>query len=193
MAPNLSVPLFHLVDVVFQLQDGGWIRRQAFWVAKQILQLGMGDTFDDWLVDKIQLLRKGRIIAFAVKRIEQILWPDGIFMTKHPKRNSPPPPPGAQSNGMGNYLSDEQRIEAAHRANFVRELIIDKAPSPLVSLVGRKDYERCAHDIYFFLQSPVCLKQLAFELLELLVLSSFPELDGTVRKWHEDKEQFCAQ
>jgi sorting nexin-13 len=45
-------------------------------------------------------------------------------MTKHPKRNSPPPPPGAQSNGMGNYLSDEQRIEAAHRANFVRELII---------------------------------------------------------------------
>jgi sorting nexin-13 len=107
MAPNLSVPLFHLVDVVFQLQDGGWIRqinshpllwffnilhllfivssyrfnsecliifyrRQAFWVAKQILQLGMGDTFDDWLVEKIQLLRKGRIVAFAVKRVEQV-------------------------------------------------------------------------------------------------------------------------
>lgn len=32
----------------------------------------MGDTFDDWLVDKIQLLRKGRIIAFAVKRVEQV-------------------------------------------------------------------------------------------------------------------------
>ncbi|OEL19894.1 hypothetical protein BAE44_0019087 [Dichanthelium oligosanthes] len=191
MAPNLSVPLFHLVDVVFQLQDGGWIRRQAFWVAKQILQLGMGDTFDDWLVDKIQLLRKGRIIAFVVKRVEQILWPDGIFMTKHPKRKTSPPP-GPQNNGMANYLSDEQRLEAAHRANFVRELIIDKAPSPLVSLVGRKDYERCAQDIYFFLQSPVCLKQLAFELLELLVLAAFPELDGTVRKWHEDKQLFCA-
>jgi hypothetical protein len=47
-------------------------RRQAFWVAKQILQLGMGDTFDDWLVEKIQLLRKGRIVAFAVKRVEQV-------------------------------------------------------------------------------------------------------------------------
>ncbi|KAG2617228.1 hypothetical protein PVAP13_3NG179279 [Panicum virgatum] len=192
VAPNLSVPLFHLVDVVFQLQDGGWIRRQAFWVAKQLLQLGMGDTFDDWLVDKIQLLRKGRIIAFAVKRVEQILWPDGIFMTKHPKRKTSPPPPGTQNNGMGNYLSDEQRLEAAHRANFVCELIIDKAPSPLVSLVGRKDYEKCAQDIYFFLQSPVCLKQLAFELLELLVLAAFPELDGTVKKWHADKQQFRA-
>ncbi|WVZ99728.1 hypothetical protein U9M48_044989 [Paspalum notatum var. saurae] len=189
MAPNLSVPLFHLVDVVFQLQDGGWIRRQAFWVAKQILQLGMGDTFDDWLVDKIKLLRKGRVIAFAVKRVEQILWPDGIFMTKHPNRKTSPP---AQNNGMANYLSDEQRLEAARRADFVRELIIDKAPSPLVSLVGRKDYERCAQDIYFFLQSPVCLKQLAFELLELLVLAAFPELDGTVRKWHEDRQQFHA-
>ncbi|KAL6848737.1 hypothetical protein ACP4OV_021320 [Aristida adscensionis] len=191
MAPNLSVPLFHLVDVVFQLQDGGWIRRQAFWVAKQLLQLGMGDTFDDWLVEKIQLLRKGRIIAFAVKRVEEILWPDGIFLTKHPKRKAAPPP-SAQNNGTANYLSDEQRLEAAHRAAFVRELIIDKAPSALVSLVGRKEYERCAQDVYFFLQSPVCLKQLAFELLELLVLAAFPELDSTVRKWHEDKEQLSA-
>lgn len=45
-------------------------------------------------------------------------------MTKHPKRKTSPPPPGALNNGTGNYLSDEQRIEAAHRANFVRELII---------------------------------------------------------------------
>lgn len=45
-------------------------------------------------------------------------------MTKHPKRKTPSPSPGAQNNGMGNYLSIEERIEAAHRANFVRELII---------------------------------------------------------------------
>jgi len=36
------------------------------------------------------------------------------------------------------------------------------------------------------------LKQLALELLELLVLAAFPELDDTVRKWHEDKQQFRA-
>ncbi|XP_044984477.1 uncharacterized protein LOC123451968 isoform X1 [Hordeum vulgare subsp. vulgare] len=192
MAPNLSAPIFHLVDVVFQLQDGGWIRRQAFWVAKQILQLGMGDTFDDWLVEKIQLLRKGRIIAFAVKRVEQILWPDGIFMTKHPNRKPAAPSPSSQNDSKTNYLIEEQRLEDAHRADFVRELIIDKAPSALVSLVGRKEYERCAQDMYFFLQSPVCLKQLAFELVELLVLAAFPELDGTVRKWHEDKHEFSA-
>ncbi|TKY64489.1 Sorting nexin-16 [Spatholobus suberectus] len=81
--PNLSVPILDLVDVIFQVQDGGWIRRKAFWVAKQVLQLGMGDAFDDWLIEKIQLLRKGSVIASGVKRVEQILWPDGIFITKH--------------------------------------------------------------------------------------------------------------
>ncbi|KAG1367756.1 Sorting nexin-13 [Cocos nucifera] len=95
--PNLSVPILNLVDVIFQLQGGGWIR----------------------------------------------------------------------------YVQ-----------------LYEKAPVALVSIVGRKEYERCAQDIYFFLQSSVCLKQLAFDLLELLLLCAFPELDDVVRQCHEEKEQF---
>lgn len=191
--PNLSAPILNLVDVIFQLQDGGWIRRQVFWVAKQLLQLGMGDAFDDWLIEKIQLLRRGTVIASAINRVEQILWPDGIFITKHPKRKArtPVPSPGSQKDsGKEKLFSSEQQLEAARRAKFVHELIIEKAPVALVSLVGRKEYEYCAQDIYFFLQSSVCLKQLAFGLLELLLLSAFPELDGTIKQCHEEKEQF---
>nr|XP_010924750.1 uncharacterized protein LOC105047506 isoform X2 [Elaeis guineensis] len=154
--PNLSVPILNLVDVIFQLQDGGWIRRQAFWVAKQLLQLGMGDAFDDWLIEKIQLLRKGTVIASAINRVEQILWPDGIFITKHPKRKLPTPvsSPGSQKDSIKeNLFTSEQQLEAARRAKFVHELIIEKAPVALVSIVGRKEYERCAQDIYFFLQA----------------------------------------
>jgi hypothetical protein len=32
----------------------------------------MGDAFDDWLIDKIQLLRKGPVIASGIQRIEQV-------------------------------------------------------------------------------------------------------------------------
>ncbi|XP_020573351.1 uncharacterized protein LOC110019841 isoform X2 [Phalaenopsis equestris] len=189
--PNLSVPILDLIDVIFQLKDGGWIRRKAFWVAKQLLQLGMGDAFDDWLIDKIQQLRKGSVVANAIRRIEQILWPDGIFITKHPNRKPPTPvsSPGNISSRHNSPVSDQQ-LEDARRAKFVYELIIDKAPAPLVGLVGRKEYEHCAQDIYFFLQSVVCLKQLTVELLELLLLSAFPELEEVIRQCHEEKDQF---
>lgn len=49
-------------------------RRKAFWVAKQVLQLGMGDAFDDWLIEKIQRLRRGSMVASGVRRLEQVIW-----------------------------------------------------------------------------------------------------------------------
>ncbi|KAM1412636.1 hypothetical protein ACFXTO_025341 [Malus domestica] len=196
--PNLSAPILDLVDVIFQLQDGGWIRRKAFWVAKQILQLGMGDAFDDWLIEKIQLLRKGLVVASGIKRVEQILWPDGIFITKHPKRKPPPPTNLSQNSPQGQKpsaissprLDERQQQEADRRAKFVYELMIDHAPAAIVGLVGSKEYDKCAKDLYYFLQSSVCLKQLGFDLLELLLLSTFPEMDYVFKQLHEEKYRF---
>lgn len=48
-------------------------RRKAFWVAKQVLQLGMGDAFDDWLIEKIQILRRGSVVASGINRLEQVI------------------------------------------------------------------------------------------------------------------------
>ncbi|KAF8086906.1 hypothetical protein N665_0609s0036 [Sinapis alba] len=178
--PKLTLPLLDLVDVVFQLQEGGWIRRKAFWVAKQILQLGMGDALDDWVLEKIRLLRRGTVVASGVQRVEQILWPDGIFITKHPKRQQ------QQSSSS----EEQQQQEAERRAKFVRELMIEKAPATIVSLVGQKEYEQCAEDLYFFLQSSVCLKLLAYDLLELLLTSAFPEMEQAFKQLQDEKHLF---
>ncbi|CAI9773610.1 unnamed protein product [Fraxinus pennsylvanica] len=202
--PNLSVPIFDLVDVIFQLQDGGWIRRKAFWVVKQILQLGMGDAFDDWLIEKIQILRRGSVVALGIRRLEQILWPDGIFLTKHPKRQQPTcaspsdnsprvqcsTPFSSPETDDIHELEEMQQKEAERRAKLVYELMINKAPAAIVGLVGCREYEKCAKDLYCFIQSSVCMKQLAFYLLELLLLSAFPELDSAFKQLHEDKEKF---
>ncbi|XP_052192641.1 uncharacterized protein LOC127801478 [Diospyros lotus] len=166
--PSLSVPILDLVDVVFQLQDGGWIRRKAFWVAKQVLQLGMGDAFDDWLIEKIQLLRRGTVVASGIRRIEQILWPDGIFITKHPRRQRPTASgntPLRSTDGQPpisvyspkkiedvHQWEEQQLKEAERRAKFVYDLMIDNAPAAIVSLFGRKEYEQCAKDLYYFIQ-----------------------------------------
>ncbi|KAK6124988.1 hypothetical protein DH2020_041262 [Rehmannia glutinosa] len=202
--PNLSVPILDLVDVILQLKDGGWIRRKAFWVAKQVLQLGMGDAFDDWLIEKIQLLRRGSVVASGIRRLEQILWPDGIFITKHPRRQRPPPDSPSHDSTEDQpstpYSSPKiedvlkweemQKNEAERRAKLVYEVMIDKAPAAIVGLVGRKEYEQCAKDLYYFIQSSVFMKQIAFDLLELLLLSAFPELDHVFRELDQDKEKF---
>lgn len=132
----------------------------------------------------------------------QILWPDGIFITKHPRQQCPPSssspskaspcsPPSPET--CSPRLSDEQQqLEAERRAKFVYELMIgnfvchecflliiciytrscvikmknfnlkkvnelefldtDNAPAAIVGLVGRKEYEQSAKDLYFFIQ-----------------------------------------
>ncbi|PQM35189.1 uncharacterized protein Pyn_22650 [Prunus yedoensis var. nudiflora] len=182
--PNLSVPILDLVDVIFQLQDGGWIRRKAFWVAKQILQLGMGDAFDDWLIEKIQLLRKGRVVASGIKRVEQILWPDGIFIPSIQSEDHHPP--------------TKRKITWAETYTIITRLMSSRnrrqidvqTPAAIVGLVGSREYDKCAKDLYYFLQSSVCLKQLAYDLLELLLMSAFPELDYVFKQLHEEKHRF---
>ena len=42
----------------------------------------------------------------------------------------------------------------------------------------------------FPVQSSVCLKMLAFDLLELLVLSAFPELDDIFKQLFEERQKF---
>ncbi|KAK6153655.1 hypothetical protein DH2020_013294 [Rehmannia glutinosa] len=175
---------------------------KSFWVAKQVLQLGMGDAFDDWLIEKIQLLRQGSVVASGIGKLEQILWPDGIFITKHPRRQKPPASPSQNSRGdqsptphSSRKIDDDHKLEemqlkeAERRAKLVYEIMIDKAPAAIVGLVGHKEYEQCAMDLYYFIQSSVCMKQLAFDLLELLLLSAFPELYNVFRQL-EEKEKF---
>ena len=45
---------------------GVFCRRQVLWIAKQILQLGMGDAFDDWLIARIQWLRREEVVASGI-------------------------------------------------------------------------------------------------------------------------------
>ncbi|KAL6494750.1 hypothetical protein OROGR_031550 [Orobanche gracilis] len=190
--PNLSVPVLNLVDNVFQLKRRGWLRRQVFWISKQILQLVMEDAIDDWLFRQIQWLRRGDVIAQGIRWVQDILWPDGTFFLRLRAQNqtndcegsqqSTRQPGGTVATRPGSF---EQQLEAARRASDVKKMIFNGAPTTLVSLIGQKQYRRCARDIYYFLQSTVCLKQLGYGILELVLISIFPELHDLVKDIHE--------
>ncbi|KAL0384155.1 UNVERIFIED_CONTAM: hypothetical protein Sradi_2809800 [Sesamum radiatum] len=163
--PNLSVPVLNLVDNVFQLKKRGWLRRQVFWISKQILQLIMEDAIDDWLLRQIQWLRREDVIAQGIRWVQDVLWPGGTFFLRLRAQAQPNDceatrgsqqttrqPSGMRSSQPGSF---EQQLEAARRANDVKKMIFkiyyssylaDGAPTTLVSLIGHKQYRRCARD-----------------------------------------------
>ncbi|XP_074285846.1 uncharacterized protein LOC141611245 isoform X2 [Silene latifolia] len=191
--PNVSVPVLNLVDKVFQLSRRGWIRRQVFWISKQILHIVMEDAVDDWLIGQINWLRREDVVAEGIHLVKDILWPDGKFFLKleitsggldEMEKCFQATPRGARSKSSQSG-SFEMEFEAIRRANYVKKMIFNGAPAPLVSLVGKKQYKRCARDLYFFLQSSVCLKQVAYAILESLLVSVFPELKDLISDIHQ--------
>jgi len=65
----------------------------------------------------------------------QILWPDGIFITKHPKRQRPSGSGSHQDSQRADQVSspkqddfqefvEQQKREAERRAKFVYELMV---------------------------------------------------------------------
>ncbi|KAI4295607.1 hypothetical protein L6164_035633 [Bauhinia variegata] len=198
--PNVSVPILNLVDKIFQLKKRGWLRRQVFWISKQILQLVMEDAIDDFLLRHIHWLRKEGTIAQGIRWLQDVLWPGGTFFLKvgtpqvviggggidqnHFQKVNEHGGSKISKSGSGSF---EQQLEAARRASDVKKMLFDGAPTTLVSLVGQKQYRRCARDIYYFSQSNICVKQLGYAILELLLISIFPEMRDLVVIVHQSR------
>jgi len=101
-----------------------------------------------------------------------------------------------QSSGTGSgkksgASSFEFHLEASRNASEVKKLLLDGTPSTLVSIIGYKQYRRSARDMYYFLQSNVCVKQLSYAMLEQVIVTIFPELRQLIDDIHEKgrKEQ----
>uniref|UniRef100_A0ACD6A1D6 Uncharacterized protein n=1 Tax=Avena sativa TaxID=4498 RepID=A0ACD6A1D6_AVESA len=201
MPTNVSEPLLNLVDKVFQLKRRGWIRKQVLWISKQILQLVMEDAIDDWIIRQINWLRRDEVIIQGIRWIQDTLWPNGVFFTKLDglpgnagASQSDKHQSGSADEATGNRKSSstfELQLEASRNASEVKKLLLGGTPPTLVSIIGYKQYQRSARDIYYFLQSTVCVKQLTFAMIEQVLVSIFPELHKLIEDIHEKgrKEQ----
>ncbi|CAN6459996.1 unnamed protein product [Victoria cruziana] len=146
----------------------------------------MEDAIDDWLLRQIQWLRREDVIAQGIKWLQDVLWPEGTFFVKVGiGEDKDTGTTGGFRVGNSSPVSFEMQREAARRASDVKKMILGGAPYTLVNLIGQKQYQRCAKDIYFFLQSTTCLKQLAYSILELLLVSIFPELKDVILDIHK--------
>ncbi|TKY59137.1 Sorting nexin-16 [Spatholobus suberectus] len=132
--PNVSVPILNLVDKIFQLKKRGWIRRQVYWISKQILQLVMEDAIDDWLLRQIHWLRREETVAQGIRWVQDVLWPGGTFFLRvgSPQTissDSDQKPSQTMSRSGGSNItksesgSFKQELEAARRASDIKKLL----------------------------------------------------------------------
>lgn len=164
---GLGLNVVNLVDIIFQFRSRGWLKRQVLGVARQVLQMVLGNTIDTFIAARLGELCRGETVAKWIQYLQnEILWPDSIWFENHP-----------------NKMTDEQWMEYGRFASScVHLLLVDCAPSSLVNLIGKSQFRRCMNDVYYVVQSKVFMRQLGNQVLDLLVTAWFPELDPIVNR-----------
>uniref|UniRef100_M4CBD7 PXA domain-containing protein n=2 Tax=Brassica campestris TaxID=3711 RepID=M4CBD7_BRACM len=114
MPPNVVELILNLVDKVFQLNRGGWLRTQVFSALKKML-LFMEDPVNDWLQRKIRWLRNEDTVAHGIRLAQDQLWPNGVDQT--------------------DSSSLEQLLKAG--VSKIKEFLFNKAPKALVRVCAR--------------------------------------------------------
>ncbi|KAL0676157.1 hypothetical protein Bca4012_004138 [Brassica carinata] len=189
MRPNVIDVILNLADKVFQFSTRGFVRKNTFAGWKKVILL-MRDAVDDWFLKKIHRLRNEDTVAHGIRWFQDILWPNGVFFTRvdDSEEALDQTDPGEETFQMADQLggemvvkpsSFEQQLEAG--ASKFKKFLLQDAPTTLVKFVRDNLYRTCPSDILYFTQSNVCIKQLVFAILELLLLNVFPERQDLFR------------
>nr|VDC93575.1 unnamed protein product [Brassica oleracea] len=168
MRPNVIEVIMNLADKVFQLSRGGLLRKKTFTAWKKLILL-MREAVDDWFLKKIHRLRNEDTVAHGIRWFQDILWPNGVFFTR--VDDSEEALDQTDPNGRPTWL---ELVNL--RNSFSRT-----PPTTLVNFARENLYRTCPSDILYFTQSNVCIKQLVFAILELLLLNVFPERQDLFR------------
>lgn len=185
---GISSPLYQIIDVVFDLRARGFLRRQAFGVARQMLSLVAGSAIDEYLLSQMRLLRQPHTLARIIHALQTKLWPGGVWFqhTDHYHQTHQPGSPDRRRPHVTaeHYTDvdsppplDEEEIQEA-----VYSLLINKAPPVLVRLIGRDCYKHGVDDLFEMIQSRTFIYQLGYGIIKIFVVNVFAELRPLFRQ-----------
>jgi hypothetical protein len=157
---EMSENLYILVDEMFDLSSRGFVRRQAAWVTKQIVKLTANNVINAWLKDAIGQATSEKAVTAQIEWMTDIMWPGGVW-----KGSSP---------GVG----EEQKAETKAKA---REMLMASIPPSLKTLLGAHHCERAMDRFFHFLQMEPLMQHFAFSVLDMLLLTMFPELKAMIK------------
>ena len=146
---------------MFDLSSRSFVRRQAAWVTKQLVKLTANNVINAWLKDAIGQATSEAAVVAQIEFMTDTMWPGGVWKESEP--------------GVG----EEEKAETKERA---RVMLMQSIPSSLKTLLGTRHTERAMDRFFHFLQMEPLMQHFAFSVLDMLLLTLFPELSGMIKK-----------
>ncbi|GMH57490.1 hypothetical protein TrST_g3950 [Triparma strigata] len=149
--------IFDLVKELLSLDKATFLRGRMISVIRGLVNfMTSGSSFHKTLLKLHNQYLTGETISTGVKWVRELLWPKGEF-----KEAAPP-----------YTLQEKVELEAAV-ANGLPALI----PDTLTSVVGDELAEEGAKTLHEMIQNPLVLRSMAYQLLDLLLLEAYPDLN----------------
>jgi hypothetical protein len=157
----MSESLYILVEEMFDLNTKSFVRRQAAWLTKQIVKLTANNVINAYLKTAVAQAMSEPSVTAQIEWMTDLVWPAGVFRT------------------AGAGVSEEQKEETKTAA---RRLLLDSIPGSLKTLLGSHHCEKAMDRFFHFLQMEPLIQHFAFSVLDMLVLTLFPELKGQIKQ-----------
>ena len=157
---EMSESLYRLIEELFDLNSRSFVRRQALWLGKQAVKLTANTMVTGMLRDTIAQAVSEQSITAQIEWMTDLLWP------------------GGQYKSGGEPVTEEMKAETKAKA---REMLLAAVPGPLQTLFGSGHCERSMERFFAFLQMEPLIQHFALSVLDMLVLTLFPELKAMIK------------
>ncbi|KAI4462490.1 sorting nexin [Holotrichia oblita] len=150
---SIAEPLYSLMSEIFDMRGlFKYLRKTLI----AFVQITYGRTINRQIYDTISWCFSEQMLHYYITLVIKSWWPAGVLAGPKDQR-----------------LDDIRK----HTAREAREQFINNVPEVLITLVGASAARNGARKIFDTLQNKMMNKQLFYDLLETIMIESFPELN----------------
>jgi len=151
----ITQPLYDLIDEVFDLNERGFIRRQATWLLMQIVEVSMDSKVSNAINEQVNYLTSEDMIVTVLDLIWKSVWPGGELF-KPAELYTPE--------------------EAAKVTEEARQVFHTLCPGSVKTLLGKSSSKKGMDRVFLFLNIEPLVLHLTYTTLDALILQLFPDL-----------------
>ena len=153
---QVRASLFELMRYTFDLDNASFVRNQMITALKTILFALSSKEFKRRLLNIHMEYLNGDCVAFYVKYVREIIWPNGVIFTSKPVQ------------------TDEEKEEQREKA---ADLLRNAFPDQVSTILGQDNTDMGIEILHEMLQNRVVLKSISYMMMDAVWLEIFPEMD----------------